>query len=123
MANIGEKEETNEAAAHRQAAADRLAGKTSIPTRPATDEETAEKRTKLSELFAQYDEADLEVENCKSALETATVARSEVVRKMANVIAPQKRLRRNGRELSVVQRDDTFFLRGVKERPKDMIDI
>jgi hypothetical protein len=116
MAGIGEKEDfISEAAAHRKAAADRLGRKSASKIPALSDEQSATKRAEITELFTEYDAADLEVENRKNALEAAISTRSDVVRKIGNVIAPLKRVSRNGKQLTVVQRGDHFFIRGQKD--------
>ena len=76
----------------------------------------------LQELFAQYDAADAAWEQRKVELDQATRARSEVVKQIALAIAPKKKLLRQGRELTVVVRGETFFFRGAKSST-DVVEV
>lgn len=73
-------------------------------------------------LFEEYDEKDREWDAAKVAVETATIARSAVVEKIAKLIAPRKKLMRNGQALTLVVRGNTFFWRGLGKE-KDVFEV
>ena len=68
----------------------------------------------LKELIASYDAASNVVEEKKVALELAVKERSDVVRLIAAEILPSKKFLRSGKEITIVVRGETFFLRGSK---------
>ncbi len=70
----------------------------------------------LKELCIEYDAADVRVAECKAALIQAEAARSEVVKRIATEVAPAKKFIRAGKEITIVQRNETFFFRGAKSK-------
>lgn len=68
----------------------------------------------VKELCSEYDRADLDVSDKKSALENSLKTRSDIVKNIAVSIAPKKKFIRAGREVTIVQRGETFFFRGSK---------
>lgn len=68
----------------------------------------------LKEVIAQYDHATSVVEEKKAALELAVKERSDVVRLIAAEILPKKKFTRAGKEITIVVRGETWFLRGSK---------
>ena len=68
----------------------------------------------LKELFATYDAMDAAWETKKAELDEATVKRSDAVKAIALAIAPNKKFIRNFKEITIVVRGDTAFLRGSK---------
>lgn len=69
----------------------------------------------LSELCTDYDQVNVRLEEAKATLEALLRERSEIVKGMAKEVAPKKKFRRAGKELVIVVRGDTCFLRGAKE--------
>lgn len=76
----------------------------------------------LKEMFVEYDRLDVIVDEAKAALEKATVARSQSVKEIATAISPKKKLLRNGRELTLVTRGETYFFRGSKNMD-DLVEV
>jgi hypothetical protein len=68
----------------------------------------------LKELITNYDAATAIVEEKKLDLEKAVAARSDIVRLISAEISPSKKFLRSGKELTIVVRGETFFLRGAK---------
>lgn len=69
----------------------------------------------LKELCETYDQKNETVEVKKKELELALAARSEVVHKIASLVAPKKKFIRAGKELTIVIRGETAFFRGSKQ--------
>ena len=76
----------------------------------------------LQELMAYYDETNTAWEEKKAELEQAARRRSEVVKQIAEAIAPKKRVIRHGRELTVVQRGETYFFKG-NSKSSDAVEV
>ena len=76
----------------------------------------------LKTMFAEYDLLDQSVNKAKDALEKALVARSKSVKTIAVAIAPKKKLLRNGRELTLVVRGNTYYFRGSKSTD-DLVEV
>lgn len=68
----------------------------------------------LKDLCIEYDAANSKVDECKAALVQAEKDRSEIVKRIASEIAPKKKFIRAGKELTVVNRGETWFIRGSK---------
>lgn len=76
----------------------------------------------LKEKFVVYDAADLAWREAKKALEAATVVRSNAVKAIAEEIAPKKKLLREGCELTIVVRGETYFFRGKSDK-SDLVEV
>lgn len=70
----------------------------------------------VRELFAAYDRAELDLQNANNAAANAIAARSDLVAQIAKLVSPLKRVIRGGKELTIVSRGDTHFLRGSKNK-------
>jgi hypothetical protein len=68
----------------------------------------------LKELFATYDAMDAAWEMKKTELDEATAKRSDAVKAIALEIAPSKKFIRHNKEITIVVRGSTYFLRGSK---------
>lgn len=87
-----------------------------------SDENGSDMITQVRELFTQYDLRDAAVEHAKAELDKALQVRSEVVKQIGEMIAPAKRITRNGKELTLVVRGNTYFWRG-KGKPGDTFEV
>lgn len=80
-------------------------------------------RERLVELFAQYDALKGKVEEAKLAHEAAAKNLSNTTAAILVENEGKKKIRRGGKELSIVVRGSTTFIRGAKEDKDDVIDI
>ena len=87
--------------------------------------QTATPSTKtLKELFSQYDAANQEVQEARAHLATLETERGEIVKAIAQAIAPKKKITRGGKELTIVSRGNTHYFRGPKEtNPEDVVSV
>lgn len=72
-------------------------------------------KAQLVALLAQYDQKNSAVAECKLAAVKAEFDRSKVVQAILDANGGKKKLRRNGQELTIVVRGDTFFFRSSKD--------
>lgn len=70
--------------------------------------------SKLRSLFAEYDKRETKLALAKEAVENAMIARSEVLSDILDAGGPGP-YNRNGRQLKIVKRGETLFLRGKGE--------
>jgi len=68
----------------------------------------------LKELCIAYDVVDAAWEQKKVELDEATVKRSDAVKEIAAFISPKKSFLRGSKEITIVVRGSTYFLRGAK---------
>lgn len=68
----------------------------------------------LKTLCEEYDRLDAIVTQKKNEVEQALKARSNCVETIAKAAAPKKRIIRNGREITIVDKKGTWFFRGAK---------
>ena len=76
----------------------------------------------IKDLITNYDLATHVVDEKKADLEKAVKERSDVVRLIAAEIAPKKKFLRSGKEVTIVVRGETFFLRGSKSE-EGLVDV
>jgi hypothetical protein len=69
----------------------------------------------IKDLFVEYEKRKETLIQKKKEVDAALNARSEVVNKIAALIAPKKKLTYKGKDLTVVQRGDTVFFRGLSD--------
>ena len=69
--------------------------------------------TDINNLYAAFIETDALWEERKRQVEESYSLRSDAVKAIAQAIAPSKKFVHNGKELTVVVRGDSWFLRGV----------
>jgi len=80
-------------------------------------------KEELSKLFETFDNADKEWEARKAAVETSYKERSNAVEAIAKLIAPQKKIRRAGKELTIVVRGTSWFFKGAGKKDNEILDI
>lgn len=68
----------------------------------------------LKDLYSNYEKAEAAVAEVKAQLDRALEARSEAVKAIAHAVAPSKQVVRNGKQLTIVVRDNNYFFRGSK---------
>lgn len=71
-------------------------------------------REQFDGLVSSYNEADKFASEKKNELDDAMKKRSDVVKEISKTIAPKKKFMLNGREMTIVVRGETYFLRGPK---------
>jgi hypothetical protein len=87
------------------------------------------KATELKAILAQYEVADAQVEAAHQAVKDTEAARSEIVKRLALCIAPDKNFGWGGRDITIVVRPhkdnsgDTYFLRGKSAKKNGMIKV
>ena len=91
--------------------------------------EEATKAAELKAILAQYEDVDAQVEAAHQAVKDTEAARSEIVKKMALCVAPDKNFKWSGRDITIVVRPhkdgggDTYFLRGKSTKKNGMIKV
>lgn len=70
---------------------------------------------KLVSLLSEYDAANAKVAELQEQVVAAIRLRSGITRAILEANGGKKKLRRSGKELSIVTRGDTCFFRGAKE--------
>lgn len=89
----------------------------------AMEEEVSQRKvdtSRLSDLFAQYREADEEVAEAERMKEAAVSKRSRIVKEISEAVGGKK-VRYRGDKLTIVQRGETWFFRGRERKEEDGI--
>lgn len=76
----------------------------------------------VKKLFAVYDEADRRVREAEAAVKAALAARSEAVKSLYDRVGKGARFLYKGKEVLVMKRGDTYFLRGNTDKQVESID-
>ena len=71
-------------------------------------------KDKLVEHFATYDRIGMELDECKLQTDKLIQMRSETVKLILEANGGEKHIIRKGKEMSIVDRDPTYFIRGSK---------
>lgn len=79
-------------------------------------------KDKLMQLFSQYEGNDSKVDECKREMDRAIKDRSDTVELILAANNGKKKIRRNGKEMSIVVRGNTHFFRGAKDN-EDITDL
>jgi hypothetical protein len=105
----------------------------SAPVETETEEETETETPeveakpvdvgKLKKLMGKYEAADGVLTEARTAVDEAMAARSEVVKKVAEAIAPKTKFRYQGRELLISHRGDSWFFRGPKKDEPGLVEV
>lgn len=86
-------------------------------------------KEELSKLFAAYEAADKAWEDQKAEVEKSYRLRSDAVKAIALLVAPTKKLRYKGREITLVVRsnkssgEDSYFFKGASEKEEKIIEV
>jgi hypothetical protein len=77
----------------------------------------------LKDKFAAYDEKTNQLAALAEAAERVTKERSDIVKSIAEEVSPKKKILRGGKEMTIVSRNETWFLRGANKPADDKVAV